>query len=98
MPKYVIEREIPGAGKLTPQDLQGISQKSCSVLQNLGPQIQWVESYVTDDKVYCIYIAPSEDMIRAHAQQGEFPANKISEIRTIIDPTTAETHETAAST
>src|SRR6476619_2044145 len=90
MPKYVIEREIPGAGKLTPQDLQGISQKSCSVLQNLGPQIQWVESYVTDDKVYCVYIAPSEDMIRAHAQQGGFPANKISEIRTTIDPTTAE--------
>jgi len=90
MPKYVIEREIPGAGKLSPQDLQGISQKSCSVLQNLGPQIQWVESYVTDDKVYCVYIAPSEDMIRAHAQQGGFPANKISEIKTIIDPTTAE--------
>ena len=97
MPKYVIEREIPGAGKLTPQDLHGISQKSCSVLQNLGPQIQWVESYVTDDKVYCVYIAPSEDMIRAHAQQGGFPANKISEIRTVIDQTTAETHETAAS-
>lgn len=96
MPKYVIEREIPGAGKLRPQDLEGISKKSCSVLQNLGPQIQWVESYVTDDKVYCVYIAPSEDMIRAHAQQGGFPANKISEVRTIIDPTTAETHETAA--
>ena len=96
MPKYVIEREIPGAGKLSPQDLQGISQKSCNVLQNLGPQIQWLESYVTDDKVYCVYIAPSEDMIRAHAQQGGFPANKISEIKTIIDPTTAETHETAA--
>jgi hypothetical protein len=90
MPKYVIEREIPGAGTLSAQDLQGISKKSCSVLQNLGPQIQWVESYVTDDKVYCVYIAPSEDMIRAHAQQGGFPANKISEIRTIIDPTTAE--------
>ncbi len=97
MPKYVIEREIPGAGKLTPQELQGISQKSCSVLQNLGPQIQWVESYVTDDKVYCVYIAPSEDMIRTHAQQGGFPANKISEIKTIIDPTTAETHGSAAS-
>jgi cell division inhibitor SulA len=96
MPKYVIEREIPGAGNLSPQDLQGISQKSCNVLQNLGPQIQWVESYVTDDKVYCVYIAPSEDMIRAHAQQGGFPANKICEIKTIIDPTTAETHETAA--
>ena len=90
MPKYVIEREIPGAGKLTAPELQGISQKSCNVLQNLGPQIQWVESYVTDDKVYCVYIAPSEDMIRAHAQQGGFPANKISEIKTVIDPTTAE--------
>jgi hypothetical protein len=90
MPKYVIEREIPGAGNLTAEDLQGISQKSCSVLQNLGPQIQWVQSYVTDDKVYCVYIAPSEDMIRAHAQQGGFPANKISEIKTVIDPTTAE--------
>jgi len=96
MPKYVIEREIPGAGKLTPQELQSISQKSCSVLQNLGPQIQWVESYVTDDKVYCVYIAPSEDMIRTHAQQGGFPANRISEIRNVIDPTTAEAHETAA--
>jgi Nickel responsive protein SCO4226-like len=96
MPKYVIEREIPGAGNLTPQELQGISQKSCTVLQNLGPQIQWVESYVTGDKVYCIYIAPSEDMIRAHAQQGGFPANRISEIKTIIDPTTAETQGTAA--
>ena len=90
MPKYVIEREIPGAGNLTPQDLQGISQKSCSVLQNLGPQIQWVQSYVTDDKVYCVYIAPSEDMIRAHAQQGAFPRIKSSEVRTVIDPTTAE--------
>lgn len=90
MPKYVIEREIPGAGNLTAEELQGISQKSCSVLQNLGPQIQWVQSYVTGDKVYCVYIAPSEDMIRAHAQQGGFPANKISEIKSVIDPTTAE--------
>jgi len=96
MPKYVIEREIPGAGNLTPNELQSISQKSCTVLQNLGPQIQWVESYVTGDKVYCIYIAPSEDMIRAHAQQGGFPANRISEIKTIIDPTTAESQGTAA--
>ena len=96
MPKYVIERDIPGAGNLSPADLQGISQKSCSVLQNLGPQIQWVQSYVTDDKVYCVYIAPSEDMIRAHAQQGGFPANKISEIKTVIDPTTAEEKQTAA--
>ena len=96
MPKYVIEREIPGAGNLSPQDLQGIAQKSCNVLQNLGPQIQWVESYVTADKVYCVYIAASEDMIRAHAQQGGFPANRISEIKTTIDPTTAETQENAA--
>jgi hypothetical protein len=96
MPKYVIEREIPGAGNLSPEDLQGISQKSCSVLQNLGPQIQWVQSYVTGDKVYCIYIAPSEDMIRAHAQQGGFPANRISEIKTVIDPTTAETKQQSA--
>ena len=96
MPKYVIEREIPGAGSLTVQELQGISQKSCSVLQNLGPQIQRVESYVTADKVYCVYIAPSEDMIRAHAQQGGFPANKISEIKTVIDPITAEEKEKAA--
>jgi uncharacterized protein DUF4242 len=90
MPKYVIERELPGAANLSAQDLQGIAQKSCSVLQNLGPQIQWVESYVTGDKIYCIYIAPSEDMIRSHAQQGGFPANRISEIKTVIDPTTAE--------
>ena len=90
MPKYVIEREISGAGKLSPQDLQAVSQKSCNVLQNLGPQIQWVQSYVTGDKIYCIYIAPSEDMIRTHAQQGGFPANRISEIKTTIDPTTAE--------
>jgi hypothetical protein len=96
MPKYVIERDIPGAGNLSPADLQGISQKSCTVLQNLGPQIQWVQSYVTDDKVYCVYIAPSEDMIRAHAQQGGFPANRISEIKTVIDPTTAEEKQTAA--
>jgi hypothetical protein len=90
MPKYVIEREIPGAGKLTARELQAISQKSCGVLQQLGPQIQWVNSYVTGDKVYCIYIAPSERVIRQHAQQGGFPANKISEITSIIDPTTAE--------
>jgi hypothetical protein len=96
LPKYVIEREIPGAGNLSPQDLQGVAQKSCNVLQNLGPQIQWVESYVTADKVYCVYIAASEDMIRAHAQQGGFPANRISEIKTTIDPTTAETQEAAA--
>ena len=90
MPKYVIERELPGAGKISQADLRAISQKSCTVLQNLGPQIQWVQSYVTGDKIYCVYIAPSEDMVRAHAQQGGFPANRISEVKTIIDPTTAE--------
>ena len=90
MPKFLIEREIPGAGNLSPQELQGISQKSCSVLKNMGPQIQWVESYVTGDKVYCVYIAPNEEMIREHATQGGFPANRISEIKGIIDPTTAE--------
>lgn len=90
MPKYVIEREIPGAGQLTPEQLRGISQKSCGVLQKLGPQIQWVESYVTADKVYCVYIAPDEALVREHAKQGGFPANKVSEVRTIIDPTTSE--------
>ena len=90
MPKYVIEREIPGAGKMSPPELQGASQKSCSVLRNLGPQIQWVQSYVTADKLYCVYIAPNEELIREHAQQGGFPANRISEIKTMIDPTTAE--------
>ena len=90
MPKYVIEREIPGAGKLTPQELQAVSQKSCGVLRDLGPQIQWVQSYVTDDKVYCVYIAPDEKMVRDHASQGGFPANRISEVKSMIDPTTAE--------
>jgi hypothetical protein len=90
MPKYLIEREIPGAGDLSPADLNAISQKSCSVLSNLGPSVQWVESYVTDDKIYCVYIAPSEDLIKEHADQGGFPANRISEIKTVIDPTTAE--------
>jgi hypothetical protein len=90
VPKYVIEREIPNAGKLTEQELKGISQRSCEVLQNLGPQVQWVESYVTDDKVYCVYIAPNEQMLREHARQGGFPANKISAVRSVISPTTAE--------
>lgn len=90
MPKYVIEREIPGAGKLTAMELQGVSQTSCDVLKNLGPEIQWVHSYVTGDKVYCVYIAPNEELIREHARQGGFPANRISEIKTVIDPTTAE--------
>ena len=90
MPKYVIEREIPGAGTLSPEQLQGISEKSCSVLNQLGTQIQWVQSYVTDDKVYCIYIAPNEDIIRRHAEEGGFPANRISEVKAVIDPTTRE--------
>lgn len=90
MPKFVIEREIPGAGSLSPAQLQAISQKSCGVLRNLGPSIQWVHSYVTGDKIYCIYIAPNEEMVREHAAQGGFPANRISQITTIIDPTTAE--------
>ena len=86
----MIEREIPAAGNLTGEQLRGISQKSCSVLQALGPQIQWVESYVTDDKVYCVYIAPNEAMVREHAKQGGFPANRVSEVKRMIDPTTAE--------
>jgi hypothetical protein len=90
MPKYVIERELPGAGNLSEDELQGVSQTSCNVLQDLGPQIQWVQSFVTDDKIYCVYIAPSEELIRQHAEQGGFPANKISEIKAVIDPTTAE--------
>jgi hypothetical protein len=90
MPKYVIEREIPGAGKLSAEELRNISQKSCGVLRGLGPQIQWVESFVTPDRIYCIYIAASEDLVREHAAQGGFPANRISEIKTVIDPTTAE--------
>ncbi len=90
MPKYLIKREIPGAGNMSPQDLQGASQKSCGVLQNLGPQIQWVESYVTADTIHCIYIAPNEDLIRKHAEQAGFPANEIMEVRAIINPTTAE--------
>lgn len=90
MPKYVIEREIQGAGKLPASDLKAISQKSCGVLSSLGPQIQWVESYVTDDKVYCVYIAPNAEMVHEHARQGGFPANRVSEVVTVIDPTTAE--------
>lgn len=90
MPKYVIEREIPDAGKLSAEQLQAISQKSCGVLENLGPKIQWIESYVTDDKIYCVYLAPNEEMVREHAKQGGFPANRVSQIRQVIDPTTAE--------
>ncbi|GAB4023256.1 DUF4242 domain-containing protein [Spirosoma koreense] len=90
MPKYVIEREIPGAGSLSADELKAISQTSCGVLNNMGPQIQWVQSYVTGDKIYCVYNAPNEDMIREHARQGGFPANSVSKVSTIIDPTTAE--------
>ncbi|MEI9967506.1 MAG: DUF4242 domain-containing protein [Terracidiphilus sp.] len=90
MPKFVIEREIPGAGKLTPDQLHAISQKSCSVLQSMGPRIQWLQSYVTDDKIYCIYIAPDEATVREHAKQGGFPANSVAQVRSVIDPTTSE--------
>ena len=90
MPKYVIEREIPGAGKLTAEQLKGISQTSCGVLSKMGPQIQWVQSYVTGDKIYCVYIAPNEAMVREHAMQGGFPANAVNEVAEMIDPTTAE--------
>ncbi len=90
MPKFLIEREIPNAGSLSPDQLQGISQKSCSVLRALGPKIQWLHSYVTGDKIYCVYIADSEASIREHAKQGGFPANRISEIKAVIDPTTSE--------
>ena len=90
MPKFVIEREIPGAGNLSPEQLRGISQTSCGVLRQMGPRIQWLHSYVTDDKIYCVYIAPNEETIREHAQAGGFPANRVSEIKSVIDPTTAE--------
>ena len=90
MPKYVIEREIPGAGAFTPDQLQAISQTSCGVLRNLGPEIQWLHSYVTDNKIYCVYIAPNEELVREHAKQGGFHANKVSQVRSIIDPTTAD--------
>lgn len=90
MPKFLIEREVPGAGSMSPQQLHALSQKSCSVLRNLGPQVQWVESYVTGDKIYCVYIAPDEHLVREHARLGGFPANRVSEIKAIIDPTTAE--------
>jgi hypothetical protein len=96
LPKYLIERELPGAGNLSQQQLQAISQKSCGVLRNLGPQIEWLHSYVTGEKIYCIYNAPSEELIREHARQGGFPANRISEIKTMIDPSTAETDERGA--
>jgi hypothetical protein len=90
MPKYVIEREIAGAGNLSAEELKAISQTSCGVLNKMGPQIQWVQSYVTGDKIYCVYIAPNEEMVREHARQGGFPANRVSEVHAVIDPTTAE--------
>jgi hypothetical protein len=90
MPKFVIEREIAGAGKLSPHELKAISQKSCGVLREMGPQIQWVHSYVTDDKIYCVYVAPDEQAVRTHAQKGGFPANVVARVRSVIDPTTAE--------
>jgi len=90
MPKYVIERDIPGAGKLSPAELKAVSQKSCGVLHELGPQVQWIQSYVTDDRIYCVYLAPNEAAIQKHAQLGGFPANKISRVRAVIEPTTAE--------
>lgn len=95
MPKYIIEREIPGAGALSPEQLHAISQKSCGVLRDLGPSIQWVQSYVTDDKITCVYIAPNADLIREHAKLGGFPADRVLEVVTIIDPTTAESNELA---
>jgi hypothetical protein len=90
MPKYVIERELPGAGQLSAETLQAIAQKSCGVLKDLGPQIQWLQSYVTDDKIYCIYLAPDKEMVLEHARQGGFPANSVAEVRCVIDPSTAE--------
>ncbi len=90
MPKFLIERDLPGAGKLSPAELKGVAQKSCSVLRNMGPSIQWVESYVTDDKIYCVYVAPDAASVKEHAKQGGLPANRVSQVRTMIDPTTAE--------
>jgi hypothetical protein len=90
MPKFVIERELAGAGKLPRQELQAISQKSCGVLREMGPQIQWLQSFVTDDKIYCVYVAPDEEAVKTHARKGGFPANRIAQVRSVIDPTTAE--------
>lgn len=90
MPKFVIERDIPNVGKLSAHEMQAVSQKSCDVLREMGPQIQWIQSFVTDDKVYCVYVAPNEEAVREHARQGGFPANRISRVRAVIDPTTAE--------
>jgi len=90
MPKYVIEREIPGAGKLTAEELKGISEASCNVLRKMGSEIQWIHSYVAENKIYCVYVAPNEEMVREHAKLGGFPANSVSRVSTIIDPVTAE--------
>jgi len=90
MPKFVIEREIPNVGQLTPEQLKAVSQTSCGVLREMGPQIQWLQSYVTDNKIYCVYIAPNEEEVRKHAQMGGFPANSVSQVRAVIDPTTSE--------
>jgi len=90
MPKFVIEREIPGAGKMSSADLHGVAQKSCGVLSNMGPKIQWLQSYVTDNKIYCVYIAPDEATVREHAKQGGFPANSVAKVMAVIDPTTSE--------
>jgi hypothetical protein len=90
MPKFVIERELPGAGKMSPKDLQALSQKSCGVLENMGPSIQWRESYVTGDKIYCIYVAPNEELVREHARRGGFPANVVARVAAVIEPVTAE--------
>ena len=97
MPKYVIEREVPGAGKLSAAELQGISQRSCAALEKLGTDIQWIHSYVTDDKIFCIYISKNEDLVKQHARIGEFPANRIHQIRAIIDPVTADANQPAVS-
>jgi hypothetical protein len=96
MPKFLIERELPGAGSLSAEDLRGISAKSCGVLHEMGPEVQWVQSYVTDDKITCVYIAPNEEAVREHARRGGFPANRVMEVRTMIDPTTAESSEVMA--
>lgn len=96
MPKFIIERNLPGAGKLSVPELTAIAQRSCGVIRNLGPAIQWVESYVTDDKIYCVYIAESEELVSEHARQGGFPANSVAQVRTVIDPTTSENNQETA--
>jgi len=92
VPRYVIEREIPDVGQLSPQELRAVAQKSCSVLNEMGPLIQWVQSYVTEDKIYCLYVAPNEELVREHARKGGFPANRVAAVKAVIDPTTSEPH------